>query len=730
MHSDFHRPAHLKTEDKRLWAAVGIVGLAALLILPGTYGILFQSGFFWGVSHFVNFAGGLQCLAIMAVGVVIVCAAPKFWFAVCVCCILLISVWSGVPVPVLCGWLYWECMFLVGRACLPRNKNYPVAYAMLAGVSVLGAGMMLMSVLQLGTILWLRGGFIVITAVAAIAMLLTKKRHAPLAVRLWRFSRTQKNRFTAVLMVVGAVFLAMLFAKSAIAYDYDSQWYSLRSAQVLVGEHSIFDNLNMSAFVYFYPKLEEFLYLPLSGTGEFSFLYCVNIFFLPLLGVSLYRMSFFWAKRLSVPARLLLVLSLLTIPSVVNIATTAKSDIMGTYFCIAAVETFLDYYYENRRTGLFFAVLALGLCTGTKATFLLWGGLIFLTMFASLLQRGIFRKQQLAVFSWRQNRASWLICLSGVFLVLGIHFRTLLLTGYPTYPLLVNLYQKLGLEPKNGALTEWSMTSISDLGKQGAQIVNAIFAPQNIGNLVIQWFSTIWLFLLVLTGIFWFLHIRRFRMKRMFMPVLTVLYVAVSFLQIARTSALDGNYMNVPFLILSVYCAAHLAQGSGKTKKKALNASLALFVCLQIVVCYFTHPSWSSGIVQMSLKTATQWNKTQTYVTQQCELNQITEIKEYAENNLKGKRVLVSSYDIWYCFPWRSEKIYEVQSTYFSNRNWDGSYENGKAYMEQTGTCAIAVMKDDETGLLEFAHEYAEDVGVCEVIETETAWLFHYNTVE
>ncbi len=75
----------------------------------------------------------------------------------------------------------------------------------------------------------------------------------------------------------------VMAAKTNLINDYDSWWYGLRSNYVFEQGGSIFADLGLSHFVFYYPKLYEALILPLcafpdsklSGIAEHTFL-CIH----------------------------------------------------------------------------------------------------------------------------------------------------------------------------------------------------------------------------------------------------------------------------------------------------------------------------------------------------------------------------------------------------------------------------------------------------------------------
>ena len=161
-------------------------------------------------------------------------------------------------------------------------------------------------------------------------------------------------------------------------------WYGLRPEHVLIGEHSFYDYLGYSAYVYYYPKLMELLFLPISNLGDYSFIITGNIFVYILLIVSLYRLlnNMFKNidKNINYKFNLItwIILVIVTIPAITGITDSSKPDILGVFLTVCAFMFFTEFLSNKKKTELaILALVSLLLATGTKLTYLLWGGLLF-----------------------------------------------------------------------------------------------------------------------------------------------------------------------------------------------------------------------------------------------------------------------------------------------------------------------------------------------------------------
>lgn len=110
-----------------------------------------------------------------------------------------------------------------------------------------------------------------------------------------------------------------------IAVDYDSLWYGVRSRYILDNGHGIYENLGTIGIVYTYSKGFEVLTLPLSQLPSYSFVTSINLWL--SLGVLLmgYKIGRFYMKR---EQAVFLAALLSGVPGIMNMAVTAKSDII------------------------------------------------------------------------------------------------------------------------------------------------------------------------------------------------------------------------------------------------------------------------------------------------------------------------------------------------------------------------------------------------------------------
>ena len=156
-----------------------------------------------------------------------------------------------------------------------------------------------------------------------------------------------------------AAILALLLLQAGrmnLAVDFDSIWYGVRSHVMLNSGNSIYENLGTLGVVYTYPKGWEVLGLPLAGLPSYSFSISMNLWMAALTLFAAYETA-----RLCLKHRLALWLPFLmvSVPGIMNMADTAKPD-MVTLFCQLLMIQGVLRFTEERRTGWLAAALAAG----------------------------------------------------------------------------------------------------------------------------------------------------------------------------------------------------------------------------------------------------------------------------------------------------------------------------------------------------------------------------------
>ena len=290
---------------------------------------------------------------------------------------------------------------------------------------------------------------------------------------------------TAVTRVILLTVLTLVLLQAGrinITLDYDSVHYSLRSWFELDQGRGIFENLGSINQVYFYPKGLEILTLPLSGTPTYGFVLCFSLWcavFLLFLAGDAVRGIF--GPRAGLTAALLIACT----PGVMNMADSAKTDMVTALFQVMAVREVLRAlavreqalsagkagrrYPAERNTGrrqsfsagsaglqhLVRGLSALALTMTLKPTALVFSAVLFLAALLYFLVTPEARPGWTDAAAGSDSRkkysamirelAPFVLCCAAAF---GVTLRTVHLTGYPLVSVFTGIWERLGMHGK------------------------------------------------------------------------------------------------------------------------------------------------------------------------------------------------------------------------------------------------------------------------------------------
>ncbi len=291
--------------------------------------------------------------------------------------------------------------------------------------------------------------------------------------------------------------LAIHAGRMNITLDHDSIHYGLRSFYILDNGRGFFENLGSVNAVYFYPKGLEILTLPLSGTPTYGFVlafsfWCAVLFLLLVRDTA----AAHFGRRAGNCAMLLCA----AVPGIMNLSTSAKTDMITLLFQFLAVSDFMGAAGSAfsaagssvrapheaggrgnsgflRADSVLWALTSLAFTLCFKPTAIAFSGLLLLSGAAFLAEEGVRcrrnREMQAAAPAGasradRKTGAGWkpradrktgaggwrrAAFLLPVFLLVlaalaGVTLRTLHLTGYPLVTVFTGIWEKLGMHGK------------------------------------------------------------------------------------------------------------------------------------------------------------------------------------------------------------------------------------------------------------------------------------------
>nr|MBZ4202308.1 hypothetical protein [Methylovulum sp.] len=182
--------------------------------------------------------------------------------------------------------------------------------------------------------------------ILGISLLLTDWRDR-FVYHTYSFIRNMSGWSNAFFMAILITTVLGLFARTNVVADFDSIWYGLRLNDNFFGDGATpFDSLNLSTFVYYYPKLYEMILSPMSNIGDFSTILGVSVFFWILLLVASY--GFLIQFGFDLQKRIIVVSVIGTIPAILNMSTSTKGELIQALFFVMAIDQLVSFYKSQK----------------------------------------------------------------------------------------------------------------------------------------------------------------------------------------------------------------------------------------------------------------------------------------------------------------------------------------------------------------------------------------------
>ena len=555
-------------------------------------------------------------------------------------------------VPMLAAVVYFEMIMQIGYALRKYLKvdcgqdGFSYLLDFVAGVALWGTFAIIVSLLGLGTFNHLR-----LLTIVLFFFSVLKFRRKPMVFNLKEtFNNKNFNKLGQFMICILGALILIQCAKSTCAFDYDSLWYGLRPEQVLIGEHSFYDNLGYLEWVNYFPKFIELFLSPLSNLGEYSFIHAGNI-----VGLILFMFLVYMFMRLLIGSSkksLFYTIIIFTIPVMTNMASTAKSDLITAFLIVLGAYIFYNSHTEKNFQYVILALTALALSLCGKISeypyaFMVFVGGILLVIYD-------YKKNFISAFinsiKKRENIGCFIILILGIFVLFGVTYRTYLLTGYPLYPFTVDFWKKLGFdgvypfaEYFGGRGDGFVSGTVFNIQFYINHIFNLLFAPNRISeyranHIAINWYSNFGVYLFIITFIIyiWGQKKKIFLLKESRKAVIALCLptiVAVVFIPIFMFQyAQDGNYYMVP-IVIGVIFGAYLFESSniGFNIKLTLYFMFCLFILLQSAIMIVSHSSWSWGMGRIRNNLTKSFYDSEISMTNILKSNGLIEIEEYME---------------------------------------------------------------------------------------------------
>lgn len=394
-----------------------------------------------------------------------------------------------------------------------------------------------------------------------------------------------------------------------IAMDYDSLWYGVRSRYILDNGHGIYENMGTIGIVYTYSKGFEVLTLPLCQLPSYSFVTAINLWLAGGVLYLGYKIGLFFMKR---EQAFFLAALLSGVPGIMNMAVTAKSDMMTLLIQEIMVYYLLCYIKAGRQSWRYLAyALSAYLVTLTlKPTALVFSTAVFGMAFLFFLWKGFFPQ----LGREKQNKEALAVIAVSMLALAGIWARTVVITGLPFTSVFSSLLTKAGFHmkyPFEAGLIP-NITAGKGFGEKLWQLASRLygifFCPvgPDMDHVILAWGGYMLFFLLLLwiTSCFCGKNVDRGEKKdlSLFLKTIYIPFLAVNFISLVMLTQVDGNYFMLLYVLTAVSVLKAAAQAGEKTLWRGAMTAGAWVLLFSVFFTSMTNWSWSLGFTPVSFR--------------------------------------------------------------------------------------------------------------------------------
>ncbi len=576
-------------DRKNKWLCICISLIAIVFAFFPVYSAMVKGVFRWHISQPALWKDALELM--IYIFVILISAlfkkSQKGMITLIVGAVYLLSV--GSLSQCIVSYVYIEIILCIGRSFLSVftrcKKLNSVGINFLIGTVIWGTLAIVLSLLKHGTINELR----MLTVILLIVSLTVSKRISSVEdLLIVRYAKWLNSigwsEFAFHLLFFSAMLISCARVNTHV--ESDSAWYSLPVDKCLFGDNSFYDYLGYSSFVYYYPKFKELLMAPISGLGLAGYLTASNLWIMIICMIEVYN---FLAERIkgNKPQVLGGVCLIFSTPCIMGISDTAKSDAISYLYMVMLIFYFARFIQEKDWTLLWISMISGIMSYTVKYTSFLFSTLIFFIIVIMLCYELIVKKIQ-----WEKMDKLWIfMIICSCFILAGILYRTYVLTGYPTYSAGKTIWDKVGFSAKpyfdmnvgtkSPYVWEWKRLFTTFWDVEGAEKIRAHWT----GNYTI---------LLAICSLV--VYRQKKKDNNLFLFIVTVALTVVSIYYLVRMSAPDGNYFSVTILVVSTYLFIRMTTSSQWEHFNQLFCGvISIFVILNIVFVFVTHPSWGTG---------------------------------------------------------------------------------------------------------------------------------------
>ncbi len=406
-----------------------------------------------------------------------------------------------------------------------------------------------------------------------------------------------------------------------IAVDFDSLWYGVRSRFILDNGNGIYENLGTIGIVYTYSKGWEVLTLPLADLPSYSFLISVNLW---LTAGTLYMAYRLAALFMNKKQAILFAAILSSVPGIMNMAITTKTDIATLLFQEIMIYFIICYIKEGRSSihNLAYSLSAFFLTWTLKPTTLVFSTAIFGMSILFLLWKPYLPSSAKRNTNDNTNQTtkenhmlgSFGIAAISLTALLAIWARTMLITGLPVTSVFSSFLTKFGFKMKYPfQISEIPNSGINLTLKQKAsyfarRLFDFLLRPQgeDMDHVILAWSGFILLILLILWILCCFckknVENQKEKMLSNYLKAIFLPFLVVNLISLAMLTQVDGNYFML-LCVLSGLCVFRLVS---RLTDPALRNGISIFMIpvmlFLAITSSLTNWSWTVGFTPVSFK--------------------------------------------------------------------------------------------------------------------------------
>lgn len=408
--------------------------------------------------------------------------------------------------------------------------------------------------------------------------------------------------FTQALCLAGIlVFFLLQAGRMNQGIDFDSYWYGVRSEYILNNGGGIYENLGTVGLVYTYSKGLEILTLPLSDLPSYSFVIAFN---LASAAVALYVFYKIMIMLVSKTYSMFACLLLSSIPGVMNMGITAKSDLLTLVFQLLILLFLMYYIYEDKVEYLVCSGSAMLLSWTLKPT-----SMVFSTVLIGMSGIYLLRKKRLKL---KGRVRSWLSLLVSVGALFFVWLRTYRVTGVPVTSVFSSVLTKAGFQMRypfnTKGIKNYSPNLFSEEGiRYVFQRLYGFFlnpSEDRMNHVIIAWGTVLLAFAVLLLLFFPRSEKSLSRSTKELKGYLYTVFLPLAALNFTAMLMLyrpDGNYFMLFYAMVLLMAVIHIFHIRVPFTRRRIACAFIPLLFFNVVISSVSSWSWTLGFSKVKL---------------------------------------------------------------------------------------------------------------------------------